>query len=59
MSLKKGFLIALEGIDGAGKTTQAQLLYDNLKRREFDVILTKEPTQDRGKSLPPDLRLPI
>ena len=44
MQLKKGFLVAFEGIDGAGKTTQAHLLHKKLKRKEYDVILSKEPT---------------
>ena len=44
MRLKKGFLLAFEGIDGAGKTTQARLLYEYLKKSGFDVIATKEPT---------------
>jgi dTMP kinase len=44
MRLKKGFLVAFEGIDGAGKTTQANLLYETLRKRELDVILEKEPT---------------
>ena len=46
MSLKKGFLVVFEGIDGAGKTTQAGLLFDNLIRRGFSVVLSKEPTDD-------------
>lgn len=41
----KGILIALEGIDGAGNTTQAKLLSSWLKRKGFKVILTKEPTR--------------
>ena len=44
MKLKKGFLIAIEGIDGAGKTTQANLLYKYLKQRGARVVLSKEPT---------------
>jgi dTMP kinase len=44
MGLKKGFLVVFEGIDGAGKTTQANLLFEDLKRRGFDVVLSKEPT---------------
>lgn len=43
--LKRGLLIAFEGIDGAGKTTQANLLFSHLKNRGFDVILSKEPTE--------------
>jgi dTMP kinase len=39
-----GFLIAIEGIDGAGKTTQAHFLQDRLMERKLSVIRTKEPT---------------
>jgi dTMP kinase len=39
-----GFLIALEGIDGAGKSTQANLLAGALRQRGFEVTLTREPT---------------
>jgi dTMP kinase len=37
-------LLALEGIDGSGKTTQAGLLAGALKQRGFTVVLTREPT---------------
>ena len=39
-----GFLIAFEGIDGAGKSTQAKILHDQLAGRGWSVVLTKEPT---------------
>ena len=39
----KGFLIALEGIDGAGKTTQIHLLCKEL-RKKYKVYETKQPT---------------
>jgi dTMP kinase len=39
-----GLLVAIEGIDGAGKTTQAALLERFLKRRGLEVVRTKEPT---------------
>lgn len=39
-----GILIVFEGIDGAGKTTQARLLFQSLKEKGYSVILTKEPT---------------
>ncbi len=38
----KGLFIAIEGGEGAGKTTQAQLLYHSLASR-FPTILTREP----------------
>lgn len=41
----RGVLIAIEGIDGAGSTTQARLLAQWLKRRGLSVVLTKEPTK--------------
>ncbi|MDP2799478.1 MAG: dTMP kinase, partial [Deltaproteobacteria bacterium] len=44
MSSAGGCLIAFEGIDGAGKTTQAKLLYDYLKDQGHNVLLTWEPT---------------
>ena len=42
--LKRGFLVAFEGIDGAGKTSQANLLFNHLRNFGFDAVLTKEPT---------------
>lgn len=42
--LKRGVLIVLEGIDGAGKTTHAKLLADWLREKGYIVSLTKEPT---------------
>lgn len=39
-----GFLLALEGIDGAGKSVQAQAVAAALAARGFDVVLTREPT---------------
>ena len=39
-----GILVAFEGIDGAGKTTQAELLKRALEARGREVVATKEPT---------------
>jgi dTMP kinase len=44
VSLRRGVLVVFEGIDGAGKTTQAKLLYERLKRANHQVVLSKEPT---------------
>jgi len=49
---KKGFLIAIEGIDGAGKSTVLKLLEKKLST-SFSVVCTKEPG---GTSLGTDLR---
>jgi len=40
-----GVFIALEGIDGTGKTTQAKLLKTKLEVLGFQVALFKEPTE--------------
>ncbi|MDR1314310.1 MAG: dTMP kinase, partial [Deltaproteobacteria bacterium] len=40
----KGFLLALEGLDGSGKSTQARLVRDTLLRRGLAVTSLREPT---------------
>ena len=45
MKLKKGILIVLEGIDGTGKTTQAELLVDALRAEAYTVARFHEPSQ--------------
>ncbi len=42
-----GFLIALEGIDGAGKTTQAHMLESYCHFRRLDCVRSKEPTNGK------------
>ena len=44
MGTSKGILIAIEGIDGAGKTTQAKILADALRKAGEAVTASKEPT---------------
>lgn len=41
---KRGRLIVLEGIDGAGKTTQAELLAEFLRAQGREIVRTAEPT---------------
>jgi len=43
--MTRGVLIALEGVDGSGKSTQAELLAESLKKDGHPVMLTREPTQ--------------
>ena len=40
---KHGRFIVFEGIDGAGTTTQSELLFNNLKSNGIDCLLTREP----------------
>lgn len=46
-----GFLIAIEGIDGSGKSTQAQLVQEALEARKMAVIRTREPTAGKWGQL--------
>ena len=39
----KNLFITFEGIDGCGKSTQAKILHDKLKKMDLATILTEEP----------------
>jgi dTMP kinase len=41
--MEKGYFITLEGPDGGGKSTQARLLVDYLKKTGYETVLTREP----------------
>ena len=50
--MNKGKFIVFEGIDGAGKTTQIQLLAKRLTESGIDVDVSAEPTtNESGKAL--------
>jgi len=43
----KGCFIVFEGIDGSGKTIQVYKLVEKLKKEDYKIVLTKEPTTQR------------
>ncbi len=43
----KGFLIVFEGIDGAGKSTQADVLMKTLREKGFNVVYFREPSEGK------------
>src|ERR1051326_631177 len=47
----RGFLIAFEGPDGSGKTTQRKLFKDWLVSEGFDVVTTKWNSSDLIKPI--------
>ena len=44
----KGLYIAVEGIDGSGKTTQIEILRDYLKGKGKSVVVTSEPRKEKS-----------
>ena len=45
--MERGFLVVIEGIDGAGKSTQAEILMSRLRERGVDVVYFREPSGSR------------
>ena len=42
-SVRPGFLVSIEGGEGAGKSTVREALQQSLERRGLEVVLTREP----------------
>jgi dTMP kinase len=52
IALKKSVLIAIEGIDGAGKTTQSLILLERFREKGYPVVRLHEPTEGKwGKKI--------
>jgi dTMP kinase len=45
--LRRGILIAIEGIDGAGKTTQTSMLCERLCKKGYQAVSFHEPTNGK------------
>ena len=43
MHKRKFFFIVFEGIEGSGKSYQSKKLFKNIKKKNFPVVLTREP----------------
>ncbi|NIO48525.1 MAG: dTMP kinase [Candidatus Aminicenantes bacterium] len=62
--MQKGVLIVFEGIDGSGKSTQAEILLKRLQTKGIDVVYFREPSQGewgrkiKKKALHPDSLTP-
>ena len=47
IEMEKGILIVFEGIDGGGKTSQAERLLEMLAGKGFDAVYFREPSDSR------------
>src|ERR1700745_657562 len=45
--IPRGFLVAVEGIDGSGKTTQVERLAHYCDEKRLAYVLSKEPTSGK------------
>ena len=59
MYKKKPFFIVFEGVEGCGKSYQSKKLYHNLKKKNIDTVLTREPGGTKSAELIRNLILKI
>ena len=51
MYKKKPFFIVFEGIEGCGKSFQSKKLFNNLKKKNIETVLTREPGGTKSSEL--------
>ena len=51
MYKKKPFFIVFEGVEGCGKSYQSKKLFNKLKKKKIDSILTREPGGTKSSEL--------
>ena len=51
MYKKKPFFIVFEGVEGCGKSYQSKKLFNKLKKKRIDTILTREPGGTKSAEL--------
>ena len=51
MHKKKPFFIVFEGVEGCGKSYQSKKLFNKLKKKKIDTILTREPGGTKSSEL--------
>ena len=51
MYKKKSFFIVFEGIEGCGKSYQSKKLFNKLKKKKVDTVLTREPGGTKSSEL--------
>ena len=51
MYKKKPFFIVFEGVEGCGKSYQSKKLFNKLKQKKIDTILTREPGGTKSSEL--------
>jgi dTMP kinase len=51
MYKKKSFFIVFEGVEGCGKSFQSKKLFNNLKKKKIQTLLTREPGGTKSAEL--------